>query len=142
MNVPESNVADVVADVVVVVDVVVDVVADVVVDVVADVIADVVVSSVEADNPTKQLRMAIIAILMARGNIMEDKLGKNQPVFPKLDIVDNNKNIMSYFYGLFYRCGTYYGMSLPHHPTPYHRSTTKRNNRKSFTPSGICSNNI
>ena len=95
INLPESNVADVVADVVV--DVVADVIVDVVVDVVADVVVDVVVdvvdvSSVEADNPTKQLRMAIIATLTTRGNIAEDKLGKSQPV---LRTLDNNKNIRS-----------------------------------------------
>ena len=49
MNVPESNVA------------------------VADVVA---VSSVEADNPPRQVRIAIILILTARSNIFTDKRGK------------------------------------------------------------------
>ena len=79
MNVPESNVADVVADVIA------DVVVDVVVNVVADIVVDVVdVSSVEADIPIKQLRMAIFAILTARGNIMEDKLSKTLISFPQI----------------------------------------------------------
>ena len=44
---------------------------------VADVVADVVdVSSVEADNPVKQLRIAMIAILTARANIFLDKREK------------------------------------------------------------------
>ena len=53
-NVPESNVVDVID-----------------------------VSSVEADNPPKQLMITMTATLMARDNIMEDKLGKNQLVFRK-----------------------------------------------------------
>ena len=50
LDLPESNVVDVVVDVNVV---------------------D--VSSVEADNPPKQLRIAMIAILTARSNIFTDK---------------------------------------------------------------------
>ena len=63
LDLPESNVADVIADVVV----------NVVVNVVADVVD---VSSVEADNPPKQLRMAITAILTVRSNIFTDKREK------------------------------------------------------------------
>ena len=80
-------------------------------------VADVVVvSSVDADNPTKQLRVAITAILTVRGNIMEQKLDQSLPVFRKLDIVDNINNNMPYFMNFHVRDEA--TISLPPSPPP------------------------
>ena len=88
-------------------------------DVVGDVVADVVdVSSVDADNPTKQLRVAITAILTVRGNIVEHKLDQSLPVFRKLDIVNNNNNNMPYFMNFHVRGEA--TISLPPSPLPSH----------------------
>ena len=63
----------------------------------SNIVVAVVVSSVDSDNPTKQLRVAITAILTVRGNIVEQKLDQSLPVFRKLDIVDNINNNMPSF---------------------------------------------
>ena len=50
-------------------------------------VADVVdVSSVEADNPPKQLRMAITAILTVRSNIFTDKREKTTTIDSRLSV--------------------------------------------------------